>query len=217
MTDKNDGPPAEMVREEVERPRGILTEKDRALLMGEAEDLSERAREQRWVRLRRRVRNGILDGLQLMLMPPEQRRLVFNPRSDEEILGGAIFWLRFLYIGLKESESGLDETLEGAFREAELKLAQEEETYLTDLRVNVSVSTGDRIDVEAAREKLQDSERRADLKPSEIDALLSEVRLRDEEWEMLREVNRTKFNRHRSELPEVELTGITTLYSDDEE
>lgn len=68
----------------IERDRGVLTQRDREILLGEAgEDLSENAINQRYYNIRNRVRNAILDfHLLARNLPVTDFRQVFEPAYD---------------------------------------------------------------------------------------------------------------------------------------
>lgn len=64
---------------------GCLTQTQRELLLGEIDNISERALEQRMVRLRARVRRSIIDlALVKEHLDDDELELIFNPRSNSE-------------------------------------------------------------------------------------------------------------------------------------
>lgn len=66
--------------DEQERPRGILTRKDRAVLRGEADDLTDNAVRNRFHNMRSRIENGMLDFIDLdQSLPRTDVRQVFEP------------------------------------------------------------------------------------------------------------------------------------------
>lgn len=175
--------------EELERPRGILTESDRELLAGFADDLSERAREQRMIRLRRRVRHALMDGLELLEMEPEYRRLIFEPRDEDlqrDVQGGASMLIQFLYMGLEETLEDTDvrDFFQRSIETAERQLAEERDEYV-DPSVRVGVDA-DSVELGPLREKLEAGEYLSDR---EVTALIKGADLSQEDWEQLRAIN----------------------------
>lgn len=84
---------------------GIITEDDRRLLKGEKDDVSERAREQQRVRLRRRIRNGLSDFLILAEeLDSSDYEAVFQFRTDDTDadIRTIICALAFLYRGVND-------------------------------------------------------------------------------------------------------------------
>jgi hypothetical protein len=68
----------------IDRDRGVLTQRDREILLGEAgEELSENAINQRYYNIRNRVRNAILDfNLLARNLPVADYRQIFEPAYD---------------------------------------------------------------------------------------------------------------------------------------
>lgn len=191
----DDDRPAD-VTEELERPRGILTKGDRELLAGYDEGLSERAKEQRVVRLRRRVRHGLMDALELLMLDPDDRQLIFGPRDPEEkrnVQGGASMFIRFLYMGLKEtSDQDVRDIFQRQIKLAEEQLGEEQGEY-RDPRVHLSIDMVGSFDLDELREKLDNEE---DMTHREVSALINAAeKLTDEDWEKLRAVNEAAVDR----------------------
>lgn len=73
-----------------ERPRGILTEKDRRYLMDDVLPDSKQARYERKKGVQERIRNGILDFPYLRFMPPKERRGLFTDMDTHDELYWAL-------------------------------------------------------------------------------------------------------------------------------
>lgn len=148
---------SEIIERELDRPRGILTQSDRELLLDRSEELSDRARNQRLIRLRRRVRNALMDGAPLRNLDPKDRKLIFHPRDDSEgklVRGGAALLFRFLYIGLKEAGTDIEAIIEQNAKQAEIEYAREQGEYINP-HVKFHVSEDARVDMDGAIQKLQ--------------------------------------------------------------
>lgn len=201
--------------EEAERTRGILTTDDRKLLMGLEEDLTERAREQRMVRLRRRVRNALRDSQQLHLLPPEERKIIFSPRGEEEEVNAEFYsfmLFKFLYMGIKEKDLHLyvnaNEWVQKAIEEAENQLAKEEGIHISPT-AELSVNRGHQFSTEKLIKKLRKKDEY--LGPKEISAIIQNAELEEEDWERLQE----HYNRHVREEPDGYGWGTLREYKKD--
>ena len=82
----------------LDRPRGVLSQRDREYLVGES-DIEPKTQSERNVRgtIRERVKNALLDfTLLLSHLPPRDRRQIFDS-SDREMKIGIAYTLGFLY------------------------------------------------------------------------------------------------------------------------
>lgn len=104
----------------------ILTDSDYELLRGEVdEELSDRALEQRQIRMRKRLRDAIVElGNLAEILEREDREKVFNPPPNAEASNGmmqiaAEQLMRFGYLGKKQSALYPTESAENAISAAE--------------------------------------------------------------------------------------------------
>lgn len=199
----NDGGPSETERAEIERNRGILTSSDRELLLGYADELSDRAEEQRMVRIRRRVRDSLMDGLELLELEPSDRKLIFAPQKNaSEVQGGAIMLIKFLYMGLQEHGNvDVKQVFMDAIEDAEKRLGEEQGEYRNP-RASLSVNLGNRYDKETLRSKLDSGK---SMKPAETVGAMEILDLSSDDWEKLREANESaveeELERYRTGVP----------------
>ncbi|SDQ18404.1 hypothetical protein [Halopelagius longus] len=133
-----------------ERPRGILTPKDRALLRGEIKYEYTQQYSNRRKTIRERITNGILDfdTIQYLLGDDDRKRIFLDPSREanvedaqfHEAVRALLYWT---YFGLKEQNYDFEGLLTEAIEEAEEEFAQK---YWGE-HVDVSV----RFDVDIAR------------------------------------------------------------------
>jgi hypothetical protein len=185
MTDNQ----SDNIEAELDRPKAILTEHDRELLLGRADGLSDRAREQRMIRLRRRVREALKDGALLTRLPPEERKLILRPRNDTDgrkVRGGASLLFRFIYMAAVDAGADIETFVENVTRDAERQMAEERGEHVYDPegpRTSYHVREQYNVVVDEAIEKLQAGE---PLESREVSAIwASDYELTDEELELL--------------------------------
>lgn len=183
--------------------------------MGLEEDLTERAREQRKIRLRKRVRNALRDSRQLFLLSPEERKLIFSPRDEEEETKAEFYsfmLFQFLYMGMKEKDlllyENVYEWVQKAIEEAENKLADEEGIYISPT-AELSVNRGHRFSIEKLKKKLRKDDEY--LGPKEITALIQNTELKEEDLIRLYE----HYERHVHEEPDGYGWGTLRAYKKD--
>lgn len=190
--DRTDLPEADL--DELDRPRGMLTTSDRELLMEVTDDLSDRARKQRMVRLRRRVRHGLMDSLELLEMEPADRDVLFNPRGedlDQELHGGALMLIEFVYLGLHDMGVEPREAIQSAVERAEERIG-EEEGEVRDPRAHLSVNLGDTFSKTELRRKLDEEEA---MTRDEVAAAIDSLDLSMDDWDALRRINEQAVDR----------------------
>ena len=135
---------------DIDRPRGFLTEADRAYLLGETEMSHEGSKRNAEARIRNRTRHAILDfDLLTHVLAKKDRRQVFDRAgSDDELLGGLTAMLAFAYLGLREQGVDFEEVLVPAVRSAEEAYAADQ----LEAKVAVDVSFDVETTVEATHE-----------------------------------------------------------------
>ena len=131
---------------DIHRDRGVLTEADRAYLLGETEMTHEQSKRNAEARIRQRITNAIFDfDLIVHMLADKDRRQVFErAATDDELLDGVTAMLAFTALGLKEQGVELEDVLVPAIRSAEEAYAA------SQLAANVSVDIT--FDVETAVE-----------------------------------------------------------------
>lgn len=107
-----------------ERPRGILTEADRAYLRGETELASEQSERNARARIRDRVHEGIRDFEVLIEhLSDRDRQLIFEKRFEEmhgpDAFDALVSALAFLYLGIDDTELSFEEILREGINVAE--------------------------------------------------------------------------------------------------
>lgn len=107
------------------RETGILTENHRQYLQDYKEGASSRANEQTGIRIRRRIRNGLIDA-SLLLRTLNQRDIeqIFSPEphtneNREDVIDGAIDFLALCEIGFGKARISFELALEEAIKRAE--------------------------------------------------------------------------------------------------
>jgi succinate dehydrogenase flavin-adding protein (antitoxin of CptAB toxin-antitoxin module) len=100
MHDEDDAP--EGLAYSADRGRGILTPSDREFLLGRQTDYTEHSKKQKRNRIRRRLRNALLDFTILFdHLEERDRKTVFNPQDDarDAYTQGITDLLGFLHLG----------------------------------------------------------------------------------------------------------------------
>lgn len=133
--------------DESDRPRGILSPADRKFLLGEADLESEQSRYDARYRIRRRVRNALLDfTLLLEHLEARDRDQVFDPPADrrEAVTDGVVDALAFLYLGMAAYDVPRREFFREAIRRAERRRG--EDGSLVTVRFDVQHPSRDRLE-----------------------------------------------------------------------
>ena len=139
-----------------DRSRGILTPSDREFLLGRKTDYTEHSRKQKRNRIRRRVRNAILDFTILFdYLEERDRELVFNPDAEhrEEYTRGITNVLAFLHLGTMGYYTPFKHMLAEGVNRAEQELAGSDYRMVS---VEFNVDPVGNIDVDSVLEKLED-------------------------------------------------------------
>lgn len=154
-----------------DRGRGILTQSDREFLLGRKSDYTEQSRRQKRSRIRRRVKNAILDfSILFDHLDGRDREMVFDP--DDEYRGeytrGITNMLAFLHLGTMGYYTPFKHMLAEGVNRAEQELAGSDYRMVT---VEFNVDPVGRIDVDEVVDKLED-ERFAELTDEELQAFV---------------------------------------------
>ncbi|MDY6765422.1 MAG: hypothetical protein SV377_07055 [Halobacteria archaeon] len=124
-----------------ERPRGIITPADRAFLRGEREFGHEQSRRNTRARIRKRIRNSILDfSVLVQHLDEKDREQIFDMddlKDDErnEVTQGIIDALVFLYLGADDAGIPFELLLEEG-----VKRGEEEQGYMAEVDLELEVT-----------------------------------------------------------------------------
>jgi hypothetical protein len=154
-----------------DRDRGILTPSDREFLLGRKTDYTEHSKKQKRNRIRRRLRNAILDFTILFeALETRDRETVFNPDDEnrEAYTRGITDMLAFLHLGTMGYHTPFKHMLAKGVNRAEQELADSEYRMVT---VDFTVDPVGQIDVDAVVDKL-DSGAFEDLTDEELRAFV---------------------------------------------
>jgi succinate dehydrogenase flavin-adding protein (antitoxin of CptAB toxin-antitoxin module) len=154
-----------------DRDRGILTPSDREFLLGRKTDYTEHSRKQKRNRIRRRLRNAILDFTILFEHLEERdRETVFNPDDDnrEAYTRGITDMLAFLHLGTMGYYTPFKHMLAQGVNRAEQELAGSDYRMVS---VEFNVDPVGNIDVDAVLEKLEE-ERFEEITDEELRAFV---------------------------------------------
>lgn len=154
-----------------DRGRGILTQSDREFLLGRKSDYTEQSRRQKRSRIRRRVRNAVLDfPILFEHLNERDREMVFDPDDGhrEEYTRGITDMLAFLHLGTMGYYTPFKHMLSEGVNRAEQALAGSEYRLVT---VEFNVDPVGQIDVDEVVDKLAD-ERFAELTDEELQAFV---------------------------------------------
>src|SRR6056297_1637905 len=152
-----------------DRPRGILTPSDREFLLGRKTDYTEHSKKQKRNRIRRRLRNAILDFTILFdHLEDRDRETVFNPEDEarEAYTQGIVDMLGFLHLGTMGYYVPFKDMLGQGVNRAEQKLAGSDYRMVT---VDFNVDPVGQIDVDEVVDKLE-SERFDEVTDEELRA-----------------------------------------------
>ncbi|EFW91497.1 hypothetical protein ZOD2009_14056 [Haladaptatus paucihalophilus DX253] len=138
-----------------DRDRGILTPSDREFLIGRKSDYTEHSKKQKRNRIRRRLRNAILDFTLLFEhLEDRDRETVFNPDDDarDAYTQGITDMLAFLHLGTMGYYTPFKDMLAQGVNEAEQELAGSDYRMVT---VDFNVEPVGQIDVDEVIDKLE--------------------------------------------------------------
>ena len=168
---EDDVPEALRTAADADRPRGILTPSDRDFLLERKTDYTEHSMKQKRNRIRRRVRNAVLDfSILFEYMEERDRETVFDPDDDERdaYTQGITDMLAFLHLGTVGYHTPFKDMLAEGVGKAEQRLAGSN-YRMVDVEFNVE-PVG-QIDVDDVVEKLE-SEEFAELTDEELRAFV---------------------------------------------
>ncbi len=151
--DGTDGDPS--LAYAADRGRGILTPSDREFLLGRKTDYTEHSKKQKRNRIRRRLRNALLDFTILFeALEDRDRETVFNPDAEdrEAYTRGITDLLAFLHLGTMGYHTPFKDMLAEGVNKAEQELAGSDYRMVT---VDFNVEPVGRIDVDAVIDKLE--------------------------------------------------------------
>lgn len=139
-----------------ERDRGILTPSDREFLLGRKTDYTDHSKKQKRNRIRRRVRNAILDFTILFdHLDERDRETVFDPENEEReaYTRGITDTLAFFHLGTMGYSTPFKDMLARGVSKGEQELAGSEYRMVN---VEFNVDPVGRIDVDEVVEKLDE-------------------------------------------------------------
>ena len=138
-----------------DRGRGILTPSDREFLLERKTDYTEHSKKQKRNRIRRRIRNAILDfSIIFEHLEDRDRETVFNPDDDarDAYTQGITDMLAFLHLGTMGYYTPFKDMLAEGVNKAEQELAGSDYRMVT---VDFNVDPVGQIDVDAVIDKLE--------------------------------------------------------------
>ncbi|USZ71010.1 hypothetical protein [Natronosalvus halobius] len=141
-----------------DRPRGILTPSDRDFLLGRKTDYTDHSKKQKRNRIRRRVRNAVLDfSILFAYMEERDRETVFDPDDEDRdaYTQGITDVLAFLHLGTMGYHTPFKDMLSEGVGKAEQRLAG---SNYRMVNVEFNVEPVGQIDVDAVIEKLENEE-----------------------------------------------------------
>lgn len=144
--------------EDESRPRGILTPSDREFLLGHKTDYTEHSKKQKRNRIRRRLRNALLDFTILFEHLEERdRETVFDPDDEDRdaYTRGITNMLGFLHLGTMGYHVPFKHMLAEGVNKAEQRLAGSDYRMVN---VEFNVDPVGRIDVDEVVDKLANDE-----------------------------------------------------------
>ncbi|WP_101294783.1 hypothetical protein [Halegenticoccus soli] len=150
-----EGEPGENLAYSPDRGRGILTPSDREFLLGRKTDYTEHSKKQKRNRIRRRLRNAILDFTILFdHLEDRDRETVFNPEDEarEAYTQGITDMLGFLHLGTMGYYVPFKDMLAQGVNRAEQELAGSDYRMVT---VDFNVDPVGQIDVDEVIDKLE--------------------------------------------------------------
>lgn len=139
-----------------DRDRGVLTPSDREFLLGRKTDYTDHSKKQKRNRIRRRVRNAILDFTILFEhLDDRDRETVFDPDDAERdaYTRGIVDMLAFLHLGTMGYSTPFKDMLAQGVSKGEQALAGSDYRMVN---VEFNVDPVGRIDVDEVVEKLDE-------------------------------------------------------------
>ncbi|WP_254761768.1 hypothetical protein [Natrinema marinum] len=155
---QDDVPESLQTAADSDRPRGILTPSDRDFLLGRKTDYTDHSKKQKRNRIRRRVRNAILDfSILFEYMEERDRETVFDPDAEDRdaYTQGITDMLAFLHLGTMGYHTPFKDMLSEGVGKAEQQLAG---SNYRMVNVEFSVEPVGQIDVDEVIEKLENEE-----------------------------------------------------------
>lgn len=154
MDGENADDPNEDLTFDSERDRGILTPSDREFLLGRKTDYTDHSKKQKRNRIRRRVRNAMLDFTILFeYLDERDRKTVFDPENAEReaYTQGITDALAFFHLGTMGYSTPFKDMLARGVSKGEQELAGSDYRMVN---VEFNVDPVGRIDVDEVVEKL---------------------------------------------------------------
>ncbi|MFC4438947.1 MULTISPECIES: hypothetical protein [Natrialbaceae] len=155
---QDDVPESLQTAADSDRPRGILTPSDRDFLLGRKTDYTDHSKKQKRNRIRRRVRNAILDfSILFEYMEERDRNTVFDPDDEDrdDYTQGITDTLAFLHLGTMGYYTPFKDMLSEGVGKAEQRLAG---SNYRMVNVEFNVDPVGQIDVDEVVEKLENEE-----------------------------------------------------------
>jgi hypothetical protein len=152
--DDGDGGSVDGLALDPDRDRGVLTPSDREFLLGRKTDYTEHSKKQKRNRIRRRIRNAILDFTILFdHLDDRDRETVFDPDDAERdaYTRGIVDMLAFLHLGTMGYSTPFKDMLAQGVSKGEQELAGSDYRMVN---VEFNVDPVGRIDVDEVVEKL---------------------------------------------------------------
>jgi len=143
---------------DADRPRGILTPSDRDFLLGRKTDYTEHSKKQKRNRIRRRVRNAVLDfSILYECLEDRDRKTVFDPDDEDRdaYTRGITDILGFLHLGTMGYVTPFKDMLSEGVAKSEQRLAGSDYRMV---RVEFNVDPVGQIDVDEVIEKIEADE-----------------------------------------------------------
>ena len=143
---------------DADRPRGILTPSDRDFLLGRKTDYTEHSKKQKRNRIRRRVRNAVLDfSILYECLEDRDRKTVFDPDDEDRdaYTRGITDILGFLHLGTMGYVTPFKDMLSEGVAKSEQRLAGSDYRMV---RVEFNVDPVGQIDVDEMIEKIEADE-----------------------------------------------------------
>ena len=176
---QDDVPESLQTAADSDRPRGILTPSDRDFLLGRKTDYTDHSKKQKRNRIRRRVRNAVLDfSILFEYMEERDRNTVFDPDDEDRdaYTQGITDTLAFLHLGTMGYYTPFKDMLSEGVGKAEQRLAG---SNYRMVNVEFNVDPVGQIDVDEVVEKLENEEF-AQLTDEELRAFVRLLTMSDE-------------------------------------
>jgi hypothetical protein len=155
---QDDVPESLRTAADADRPRGILTPSDRDFLLGRKTDYTDHSKKQKRNRIRRRVRNAILDfSILFEYLEERDRETVFDPDDEDRdaYTQGITDMLAFLHLGTMGYHTPFKDMLSEGVGKAEQRLAG---SNYRMVNVEFNVEPVGQIDVDEVVDKLENEE-----------------------------------------------------------